>query len=131
MSAAVTRPPAKPVELERLLIAASLSQRVEVCPVREDGTSGTATPSSARTLALRVRAGKPHGVSHSDQPDDDGLYQWVVFLKRGAVRVTRYVAWVQASPAEIEAIRLRRQEAKEFRERLAHSQRKKKPWGPL
>ena len=123
------------VALARLLVAASLAVRVVAMPVREDGTTPKAYESSGTTVANRLKA-QPTcilGVSCGQVPPPSlpALHYWEIRVKAGGVRQTVYRLWLNESAGQVDEIVAARKAAAQLRASLPHSERKKKPWGPL
>ncbi|MRD48176.1 hypothetical protein [Caenimonas koreensis] len=125
----------QPSSTDLLLIACELAVKVECRPQRGDGTDAAVYVSSGDTLARRVRAGAKITVSSNAEVMEPGLnvacFCWTVVMQVGAARKTKYLVWIDATPQELAALWQARGEAKAVRDSLPHSQRKKKPWGPL
>ena len=125
----------EPSSTELVLIACELARAVECRPQRDDGTDAAVYASSGPTLARRIKAGARIEVSRSEAATEPGLhpaaFSWTVAMRVGAVRNTHYQVWLDESPEQIRELWRARKRAQDLRGSLTHSQRKKKPWGPL
>lgn len=125
----------EPATVDLLLIACELAVRVDSRPERRDGSDAAVYASSGRTLARRIQAGAKVVASCRqallDSDEGPAPFRWEVSLQVGAARRTSYTVWLRESPGHLEDLHRTRQAARALRNSLPHSQRKKKPWGPL
>lgn len=120
--------------LARLLLAASRAVKVVAMPVRHDGTAPREYGSSGPTFANRIRADPASilSVAWEESPASAvAPHCCSVRVKAGGVRQTVYRLWLDDAPGQIDVILADREAAAKLRASLPHSQRRRKPWGPL